>query len=66
MEELIMNPSTMDIMVAFERAKVKDKQKPYLIELLNDQKQKAFATGIVVAFCVCAGAFILGSAIVLF
>jgi hypothetical protein len=61
-----MNPSMMDIMVAFEQARVTEKQKPYLMRLIEDQKQKAFATGIVVAFCVCAGAFVLGTAIVLF
>lgn len=58
-----MNPSVMDREIVFQKAKVTDKQRPYLIGLIEDLKWKAMVTGIVIGFCVCAGSLFAGTVI---
>lgn len=55
-----MNPSIMEREIAFQQAKVSDKQRPYLIGLIEDMKWKAMVTGLVIGFCICAGALFAG------
>ena len=55
-----MNPSVMEREIAFQQAKITEKQRPYMIGLIEDIKWKAMVTGIVIGFCICAAALFLG------
>jgi len=61
-----MNPSVMERELTFQQAKLSDKQRPYVIGLIEDLKWKAMVTGIVIGFCICAGALFAGTVIARF
>jgi len=58
-----MNPSVMERELAFQQAKLTEKQRPHIIGLIEDLKWKAMVTGIVIGFCICASALFAGTVI---